>query len=193
MVRDWKGWADVNVQCPESVQRHSIWVGKGGMGQAKFVPTHYSKIGCSDHFIDQIPISTLSDHSLYYLWEIGRVKLIWNGWISPYTLNLGVKCRYTQSRNFHHLFWLKSRGVMTVVEYEFQSPPSQIIHYAYGDTLEGLGCCELHESVSTHTIWVRKVSMGQAKFVPSQSWKIGCGDHFSAHIPISTMSNLSSY
>ena len=96
-------------------------------------------------------------------------------------------------QNFHHP-WLKSRGVVRVLEDEFQSPPSPTIHYTYNDTLEGLGCCELYELVSTHTIWVRKVRMGQAKFVPSQSWKIGsCGDHFSAHIPISITFNHSSY
>ena len=55
---------------------------------------------------------------------------------------------------------------MTVVEDEFQSPPSPNIHYTYNGILEGLGCCELPESVSTHTIWIRKVSMDQAKFVP---------------------------
>ena len=67
--------------------------GKVGIGQAKFVPTHDSKIGCSDHLIDQIPISTSSNHSSYYIWEIGRVQLVWNGWISLYTLNLDVKRR----------------------------------------------------------------------------------------------------
>ena len=80
-----------------------------------------------------------------------------------------------------------------VLEDEFQSPPSPTIYHIDNDTLEGLGCCELHESVRTLTIWVRKVRMGRAKFVPSQSWKIGCGDHFSAHISTSTMSNHSSY
>ena len=64
---------------------------------------------------------------------------------------------------------LKNRGVVMVVKDEFQSPPSPTIPYTYNDTLEGLGCCELAELVSTHTIWVRKVSMGQPKFVPSQS------------------------
>ena len=44
--------------------------------------------------------------------------------------------------------------------------------YTYNDTLEGLGCCELHESVSsTDTIWVRKGSMGQANFYPNQEPK----------------------
>ena len=60
-------------------------------------------------------------------------------------------------QTFHHP-WLKSQGVVTVVENEFQSEPSPTIHYTYNDTLEGLGCCELPETVSTHTIWVRKVS-----------------------------------
>ena len=51
---------------PESVQRHTMGMQKVSMGQAKFVPTHYdSKIGCGDHFIDQIPISTLFNHSLH--------------------------------------------------------------------------------------------------------------------------------
>ena len=71
---------------------------------------------------------------------------------------------------------------MIVVEGEFQSQPFLTILYTNGERLEGLGCCELLESVSRHTIWVQKVSMGQAEFVPSQSWKIGCGDHISVII-----------
>ena len=83
-------------------------------------------------------------------------------------LNLGVKHIGTPIQNFHHP-QLKSWGVVMVVEGEFQSQPSPTINYTYNDTLEGLRCCELHESVSTHTIWLRKVRLGQAKFVPSQS------------------------
>ena len=67
------------------------------------------------------------------------------------------------------------------------------IHYTYNDVLEGLGCCELPESVSTHSIWVRKVGLGQAKFVPTRDQKTGCGDHCRDHTPISTMSNHSLY
>ena len=52
-----------------------------------------------------------------------------------------------------------------VVGNEFQSPPFPTVHYTFDDTLEGLRCCELPESVSTHSIWVRKVGFGQAKFV----------------------------
>ena len=101
---------------------------------------------------------------------------------------------------FHSLTWLslyplrlKSRGVVSVVEDEFQSPPSPTIHYTCNDTLEGLRYCELPESVSTHTIWVQKVGLGKAKFVPTHKQKIGCGKDFSAHTPISTMSNHSLY
>ena len=83
--------------------------------------------------------------------------MLQNGWISRYRLNVGMNHRGLWYRNFHHP-WLKSRGVVTVLEDEFQSPPSPTIHYTHNDILEGLGCCELPESVSTHTIWVRKVS-----------------------------------
>ena len=79
----WMSWISVNIL--------NLGAKCGYMGQAKFVPTHYSKIGCSDHFIDQIPISTLSNHLFYYSWEIGSIELVWNGWISLCTLNLGVK------------------------------------------------------------------------------------------------------
>ena len=65
MMRDWNGEAGVN-GLNQSKDTQS-GCEKGGMDQAKFVPTHDSKIGCSDHFIDQITISTLSNHLLYYL------------------------------------------------------------------------------------------------------------------------------
>ena len=80
-----------------------------------------------------------------------------------------------------------------VVEGEFQSQPFLTIYYTNGEKLEGLGCCELSESVSTHSIWVQKVSMGQAKFVPTHNPKMVCGDYLSDHIPISTLWNHSLY
>ena len=89
-------------ELPESVSTHSIWVRKVSLGQAKFVPTHDQKTGCGGHFRAHPPISTSSNQSLYLWWEIGRVKLIWNGWISLYTHNLGVKRIRTPSQNFHH-------------------------------------------------------------------------------------------
>ena len=130
-------------ELPISDGTHTIWVQKGGFDQAKYVPSQAWKIGCGDHFSAHRPISTLSNHSLYLLWKIGWVELIWNGWFGVYTLNQGVK-RRDPSQNFHHR-WLKSQGVVMVVGCQFQSPPSLTIHYTYIDTLEGLGCCELPE------------------------------------------------
>ena len=47
-------------------------------------------------------------------------------------------------------------GDVMVVEDEFQSQPCLTIQYTNGEGLEGLRCCELPESVSIHSIWVRK-------------------------------------
>ena len=66
-----------------------------------------------------------------------------------------------------------------VVHDELKSQPCPTIHYTYNEILEGLRCCELPESVSTHSIWVQKVCLlGQAKFVPTHDQKTGCGEHF---------------
>ena len=107
-------------------------------------------------------------------------------------LKLGVKPRGLMYPNFHHPR-LKSRGVVMVVGDEFQSQLCLTIQYTNGERLEGLRCCELPESVSTHSIWVQKVGLGQAKFVPTHDQKMVCGDHFRPHTPISTMSYHSLY
>ena len=52
-------------ELPQSVSKHSIWVGEVGLGQAKFLPTRDQKTGCGCHFRPHTPISTLSNHSLY--------------------------------------------------------------------------------------------------------------------------------
>ena len=98
----------------------------------------------------------------------------------------------TGSQNFHHP-WLESRGVVTVVEEEFRSQPCLTIQYTNGEWLEGLRCCEWSESVRTYSIWVWKVGLGQARFVPTPNRKIGCSKHFRAHAPIWTMYNHSLY
>ena len=120
--------------------------------------------------------------------------MLWIAPISPNSLNLGVKSGKQVSQLWPHTVTEK-HVVVTILEPTHQSQPSPTIHYTYNDILEGLGCCELPKPFNTHAIWVGNVSMGmgQAKFVPSQSWNIGCGDHFCAHIPISTMSNHSLY
>ena len=75
----------------ESGQTHSILVWQVRMGQAKFVPTCDSKTGCGDHLRHLIPISALSNHSLYQWWDIGWVKLLSIAWSNLNTLNLGTK------------------------------------------------------------------------------------------------------
>ena len=84
------------------------------------------------------------------------------------------------------IIFTNSWGVVMVVGDEFQSQLCLTIQYTNGERLEGLRlrCCELPESVSTHSIWVRKVGLGQAKFVPTHDQKTGCGGHFRAHTPI---------
>ena len=173
-MRHWKGWDAMN-PLNQSKGTQS-WCERWNSGQAIFNPNHDLK-----HVVVTIlePIcQSQPSPTIHYTYEERLEGLRWCEMAeSVCTRSMLVWNIGAWYRNFHHLR-LKSRGVMTVVEDEFQSPPSPTIHYTYNDTLEGLGCCELAESVSTHTIWVRKVSMGRAKFVPSQSWKIGCGDLF---------------
>ena len=54
-----------------------------------------------------------------------------------------------------------------VVGDEFQSQPCLTIKHTNDQRLEGLGCCDMPESVRTYSIWVQKVGLGQAKFVPT--------------------------
>ena len=114
-------WEGVNWLNHESVSRHKIWVQKLSMVQSKFLPAHDQKIDCGDHLSDHIPISTMSNHTLYLWRDIRRVEMLWNGWIGLQTNNLGVKGR-DPSRYFH-LPWLKSWGVVMVVGDKFQSQP----------------------------------------------------------------------
>ena len=79
--------------------------------------------------------------------------------------HLGVK-RKDPSQNFHHPC-LKIRGVVMVVGDEFQSQPCLTIQHTNGERLEGSRCYELPKSVRTYSIWVQKVGLGQAKFVPT--------------------------
>ena len=65
----------------------------------------------------------------------------------------------TPSQNFHHPR-LKSWSVVMVVGDEFQSQPCLSIQHTNGETLDRLRCCELPESVSTHSIWMTKVVLG---------------------------------
>ena len=84
---------------PESVQPHSILVWTVHIGKAKFYPPTTQKSGCDDQFRAHTPISALSNHSSYYWWDIGRVELMWNAWINPNTLHLGLKCKGPWAEN----------------------------------------------------------------------------------------------
>ena len=55
--------------------------------------------------------------------------------------------------NWHHPL-VKSQGVMMVIHDGFKSQHCSTIHYTYNETLEGLGCCGLPESVHIHFILV---------------------------------------
>ena len=120
-MNHWKVWELGRCELPESVSTHKIWVQKLSMVQSKFLPAHDQKIDCGDHLSDHIPISTMSNHTLYLWRDIRRVEMLWNGWIGLQTNNLGVKGR-DPSRYFH-LPWLKSWGVVMVVGDKFHSQP----------------------------------------------------------------------
>ena len=44
--------------------------------------------------------------------------------------------------------------VVTIIKHIYQSYPCKIIQYTYDETLGGLICCEIHESIQTHSILV---------------------------------------
>ena len=191
MVKDWKGWDAVN--CLNQSVHTQCGCKKWVWAKSKFNPFRAEKLVV-------VTISALIHQSepcvtIHHTYEERLEGLSWYKMAeSGCTHSILVWNVGTWSQNFHHP-WLKSQGVVMVVEDEFQSQlqPCLTVKYTNDERLEGLGCCELPESVSTHSMWVQKVSMGKAKFVPYQSWKIGCGDHFRAHTPIWTMYNHSLY
>ena len=122
-------------------------------------------------------------------WKGGDVMI---SWINPNILHLGVKHRVLRAPNWYHP-QLKMQGVVMVVDDEFKPQPCTTIHYTYNETLKGLRCYELLESVQTQSILVWKSDKGKANFDPTRVWKTRCGEHFRAHIPISTFSNHSLY
>ena len=153
----------------ESVQTHLILVWKVGVCLATFVPTHDSKTGGGDHFRPWIPISSLCIHLLYSWWDIGRVELLWIGWIGTNTLNLGVKSRGLEVKVSTAVTQKSGWRVGMVMHIKFQSQPCKTIHHTCHEILEGSSCCKMPEPVQTHLILVWKVGMcHQAEF--PQSW-----------------------
>ena len=76
--------------------------------------------------------------------------------INPKTHNLGVKRWGLEQKNCHHPR-VKKQGVVIVIHDELKSQPCLTIHYTHNETLKGLRCCELPESVQTHSTLVSKV------------------------------------
>ena len=81
--------------------------------------------------------------------------------------------------------------VVTILEPTQQSPPSPTIHYTYNKILEGLKCCEMTESVCTHSMLVWKDGGLLPKFSPSAAQKPQCCVGGWGWITISTFSNHS--
>ena len=48
----------------------------------------------------------------------------------------------------------KTQVVVTILEHIYQPQPCKTIHYTKDETLEGFRCCELPESIQTHSILV---------------------------------------
>ena len=92
----------------ESVQTHLIMKQKVGVDLATFASAADSKTGCGDNHKEWTPISTLCSHSLYLQWDVGRVKVLSIAWISPNTLDLGVKSGCGSSHIFINS-WLTNR------------------------------------------------------------------------------------
>ena len=57
--------------------------------------------------------------------------------------------------------------VVTIIDTEFQYQPCQIVHDTNDETLEGLSCCEMLESIQTHSFLVQEEGV----------WNQGCCDH----------------
>ena len=152
-MRDWKGWDAVN--CLNQSEDTQSAGAKSGYGPSQICTHLWLGIGCGDHCRAHIPISTIP-----YTYN---ERLEGSSWCemakSVCTCSIMVWNVGTGSWNFHHL-QLKSRGVVMVVEDEFQSQPYLTIQYTNSERLEGLRCCELPESVWRHSIcgcekWVR--------------------------------------
>ena len=126
--------------------------------EPKSSPPMTQKYGCDVGCGWRIQISTLQNHILYLWWENGRVSVLWITQISPNSLNLSVK----SGQGLSHFWFLtppvtETHVVETIVEDIYQSQPSPTIHYTCNESLGGLRCCEILESIQTYSILVWNV------------------------------------
>ena len=98
IIWHWKGW---DLRCCEllgPIQTHTILAKKVDKCKANFDPIRTSTTHRDDHSRAHIPISTFFKHSSYLWWEIGRVEMLWNSWINPNILHLGLKPRVLEPK-----------------------------------------------------------------------------------------------
>ena len=159
----------------------------------KIITTHDSKVG-----VWRWLCMMNSDLNLAKLFII-LIMRHWEGWDAVNCLN---QSKITQS--WCQKKWISAKPtltppapqkhvVVTIIEHIYQPQSSPTIHYTCNEKLEGLRCCELLGPIQTHTILEWKVDECKANFDPTRTSKTRCGDHYRAHIPITTFSNHSSY
>ena len=140
-------------------------------GCVKLSPPATEKSGCGDGYTCWILISTLHNHSIYQQWDTERVKLEWIAWISPKSLNLGVKSGIQVTPILTPLMTQK-HVVVTIWEFRYQSQPSWTIQYTDDETLGGLRCNEILRSIQTYSILVWNVGGPGAEIVTTRDWKV---------------------
>ena len=137
---------------------------KLGFGQANSYPNHDSKTCCGDHSIAHIP--TYPFFNIYHTFDQTLEGLRCCEMLEPiqtYSI-LVVKYVGVCSRNWHRPLVKSQVAVVMVIHDGFKSQACTTIHHTYNETLDGLRCCELPESVQSHSILAFKFGFGLVNF-----------------------------
>ena len=153
MMRHWKGWDAVKFL--NQSKHTSSWCERLGTG-AEIVTTHNSKARVWRWLW---MMNSNLNHDKPFIIPMVRE---WKGWDA---VNCPNQSKLTQS-------WCEKWNtgkttltppvtekhiVVAIIEPTHQSQPSSTIHYTYSETLEGLRCCEIMESIQTYSILVWNV------------------------------------
>ena len=65
--------------------------------------------------------------------------------------------KWTRAKPFLTPPVTETHVMVTIIEHTYQSQPCPTIHYTYDETLGGLRCCEILESIQTYSILVWNV------------------------------------
>ena len=148
-MRHWKGQAAVN---SFNQSKHSwSWVGAVLESSHIYIPTRNSKTACGDQFRHRIPISTLSNHSLYTYDETLEGSSCCQ-WLELVQKHLILVSRVGVWNWNYHRAWLKSQVAVMSIGNVFHSQPCMTINYTYSETLEGSSRCKFLESVPALSI-----------------------------------------